>query len=415
MGEDVRVVTDVSPARSGAAAYREVLRLPGVGAVTAVAFAARIPATAVGVTMTLHVTMSMGYGFGAAGLLAAAIPTGMAVGGPVLGALVDRRGLRPMLVLTMLVSAGFWAVAPLLGYGWLLGAAFVGGLFALPVFSLVRQVLAAAVPAGYRRPAFAMDSMSVELSYMSGPAAGSLLTLWLGSATTMRIIGAGFLLAGVVLLVLDPPVRADRGAPRGPRPAMREWLTAPLVAALLAITAAIIAIMGVELAFIAGLTGDGQAWAIAVVNAVWCVASLAGGFVYGALPRAAPMPVLLATLGLATLPVALGGPWWSFALLLVLPGLFPAPTLAAGSDTISTLAPDRIRGTVTGLQGSATTVGLAVATPLSGFLIDAASPAVAVLACGGIAVVAGIGSGVALLTRRPPTVEGGSASAPPHG
>ncbi|MET0189206.1 MAG: MFS transporter [Pseudonocardia sediminis] len=395
------MVTEASPARGGMAAYRDVLRLPGVGGVTAVALAARIPATAVGVTMTLHVVLTLGYGYAAAGLVAAAVPTGMAIGGPVLGSLVDKRGLRPMLLLTMLVSAGFWAVAPLLGYGWLLGAAFVGGMFALPVFSVVRQVLAAAVPAGYRRPAFAMDSMSVELSYMTGPAAGSLLTLWLGSATTMRVIGAGFLLAGVVLLVLDPPVRAAGEGPRPPAPPVREWLTAPLVAALLAITAAIVAIMGTELAFIASLTGSGQAWAIAVVNAVWCVASLVGGFVYGAARRAPPMPVLLAVLGAATLPAALGGAWWTFALLLLGAGLFTAPTLAAGSDTVATLAPDRVRGLVTGLQGSATTVGIAVATPLSGVLVDTASPAVAILVCGSIALVA---AGVsAVLLRRPRT------------
>lgn len=382
------VVTDAgrTPARGGGAAYRDVLRLPGVGGVTAVALAARIPATAVGVTMTLHVVLTLGHGYAAAGLVAAAIPTGMAVGGPVLGSLVDRRGLRPMLLLTMPAGAGFWAVAPLLGFGWLLGAAFVGGMFALPVFSVVRQVLAAAVPAGYRRPAFAMDSMSVELSYMTGPAVGSLLTLWLGSATTMRVIGAGFLVAGVVLLVLDPPVRADGAGPRPPAPPVREWLTAPLVAALLGISAAVVAIMGTELAFIASLTDSGQAWSIAAVNAVWCVASLAGGYVYGAARRAAPLPLLLAALGAATVPAAFGGAWWTFALLLLGAGVFTAPTLAAGSDTIAALAPDRVRGLVTGLQGSATTIGIAVATPLSGVLVDLASPAAAILACGAVAL-----------------------------
>lgn len=110
------VVTDAgrTPARGGGAPYGDVLRLPGVGGVTAVALAARIPATAVGVTMTLHMVLTLGHGFAAAGLVAAglvaaAIPTGMAIGGPVLGSLVDRRGLRPMLLLTMLASAGFWA------------------------------------------------------------------------------------------------------------------------------------------------------------------------------------------------------------------------------------------------------------------------------------------------------------------
>ncbi|MDQ4116036.1 MAG: MFS transporter [Actinomycetota bacterium] len=391
--------TGPAPADTGLAAYRDVLRLPGVGMVTALAFGARIPATSVGVTVTLHVVLTLGHGFAAAGLVAAAITTGMAVGAPVLGLVVDRFGLRPAVATSVLVSAAFWTLAPLLGYAWLLAAAFAGGLFALPVFSLTRQILASAVPEGRRRPAFALDSMSVEMSYMTGPALGSLLTLALGSTVTMRLIGAGFVLVAVVLLVLDPPVTTARTGPRPPRPPVREWLRGPLVGALLAITAAIVAIMGTELAFIAALTRGGEAWAIAVVNAVWCAASLVGGFVYGAARRSVPLPVLLGALGVATVPAALAGPWWSFAVLLLAAGLCTAPTLAAGSGAVADLGSDRVRGIVTGLQGSATTAGMAIATPLSGALVDAASPRVAILVCAGVAVAA---AGVsATLMRRP--------------
>lgn len=392
--------TGPAPAASGIAAYRDVLRLPGVGAVTALAFGARIPATAVGITVTLHVVLTLGHGFAAAGLVAAAITTGMAVGSPVLGLLVDRYGLRPTVVLSVVASATFWTAAPLLGYVWLLVAAFAGGVFALPVFSLTRQILAAAVPEGRRRPAFALDSMSVEMSYMTGPALGTLLTLALGSAVTMRLIGAGFVLAGVALLVRDPPVSGARDGPRPARPPVREWLSAPLVGALLGITAAVVAVIGTELAFIAALTRDGAAWSIAVVNGVWCIASLVGGFVYGALRRSAPLPVLLAVLGIATLPAALGGPWWSFALLLLGAGLLTAPTLAAGSNAVAELATERVRGIVTGLQGSATTAGMAIATPLSGALVDAASPSVAILACAGVAIATAVVSAVLMRDTR---------------
>lgn len=202
-----------------------------------------------------------------------------------------------------------------------------------------------------------------------------------------------------MLLVLDPPVATARSGPR--RPPVREWLRGPLVGALLAITAAVVAIMGTELAFIAALTRGGEAGSIAVVNAVWCVASLAGGFAYGAARRNVGLPLLLALLGLATLPVALAGSWWSFALLLLGAGLCTAPTLAAGSGAVADQASERVRGIVTGLQGSATTAGMAIATPLSGVLVDAASPRVAILVCAGVAVVA---AGVsATLMRRPRT------------
>ncbi|MFP5069004.1 MFS transporter [Pseudonocardia nantongensis] len=385
------------PPRTGLGAFADVLRRPGVGSVTAIGMAARIPATAVGVTLTLHTVLTLGYGFGAAGLVAAAVPTGMAIGAPLLGSLIDRRGLRPVVALTVAAGVAFWSVAPGLGYAGLLGAAFVAGVLTLPVFSLVRQVIAAVVPAGQRRPAFALDSMSVELSYMTGPAIGSLLTVSLGSAVTMRVVGAGFVLAGIALWWLNPPVRADGERPTS-RPPVRDWLSRPLVGALLAVAAAVIAIIGTEVAFIAALTGSGQAWAIAVVNAVWCVASLLGGFAYGAARRGAPLPLLLVVLGVATLPVALAWSWWSLLFLLLPAGLLTAPTLAAGSDAVGELAPDAVRGMVTGLQGSAATIGIALANPLSGFLVDAASPAVAILACGSVAVLV---AGAAALLMQP--------------
>ncbi|MBP2364451.1 MFS transporter [Pseudonocardia parietis] len=379
------------PPRAGIGAFTDVLRRPGVGAVTGVGMAARIPATAVGVTLTLHTVMTLGYGFGAAGVVAAAVPTGMAIGAPLLGSVIDRHGLRPVLALTMTAGVLFWSVAPLLGYAGLLGAAFVAGVLTLPVFSLVRQVLAAIVPAGHRRPAFALDSMSVEVSYMTGPAIGSLLTVWLGSAVSLRVIGAGFVLAGLALWLLNPPVRADGAGPdRTARPPIRSWLSRPLVGALLSVTAAVVAIMGTEFAFIAALTDAGQAWAIALVNAVWCLGSLVGGFVYGATRRAVPLPLLLAVLGLATLPAALAWSWWSLLFLLLPAGLVTAPTLAAGSDAVGELAPDRVRGLVTGLQGSATTIGIAIATPLSGFLVDAVSPALAIVVCASVATAAAV-------------------------
>lgn len=380
--------TTTAPPRSGIGAFADVLRRPGVGTITGIGIAARIPATAVGVTLTLHTVLTLGYGFGAAGLVAAAVPTGMAVGAPLLGSVIDRFGLRPMVVLTTTSGLLFWSVAPLLGYAGLLAAAFVAGVLTLPVFSLVRQVIAAIVPAGHRRPAFALDSMSVELSYMTGPAIGSLLTVWLGSAVSLRVIGAGFVLAGLALWWLDPPVRADGGAARSePRPPVRSWLSRPLVGALLTVTAAVIAIMGTEFAFVAALTAADQAWAIALVNAGWCLASLVGGFAYGAARRAVPLPLLLAVLGLLTLPAALASSWWGLLLLLLPAGLLVAPTLAAGSDAVGGLAPDRVRGLVTGLQGSATTLGIAIANPLSGFLVDAVSPGAAIAVCGSVAVV----------------------------
>ena len=51
---------------------------------------------------------------------------------------------------------------------------------------------------------------------------------------------------------------------------------------------------------------------------------------------------------------------------------------------------------MTGLHGSATTLGAAAGTPLAGVLIDAAGPGAAILAVGGIgAVVAAVSAWLA--------------------
>jgi MFS family permease len=134
---------------------------------------------------------------------------------------------------------------------------------------------------------------------------------------------------------------------------------------------------------------------------VLCFAALFGVFHSGAARRIVPLPVLLGALGVATVPAALGGSWWSFLLLLIAAGLCTAPTLAAGSNAVADLSSDRVRGIVTGLQGSATTAGMAIATPLSGALVDTASPAVAILVCAAVAV--GTAAVSAVLMRSAPT------------
>src|SRR5919106_4725105 len=105
------VDVDAAPAK-GLTAYRAVLALPGLGALTAVSFLARLPASAAAITLTLHVVLTLDQGYAAAGLVGAAATVGMAIGAPLHGRLVDRRGLRTMLVITLCAEALFWGVAP---------------------------------------------------------------------------------------------------------------------------------------------------------------------------------------------------------------------------------------------------------------------------------------------------------------
>lgn len=381
--------------------YREVLALPGVTPLMALSLLTRVPASAAAITLTLHVVLTLDLGYAAADAVGAASTVGMAIGAPTLGRFVDRRGLRTMLAVTTAAAAVFWAVAPHLTYPALLVGAFLGGLLAFPVYSIIRQAIASAVPESRRRPAFALDSMSVEVSYIIGPAVGSLLVVTLSSPVAMAVVGAGWVATGVAFWVLDPPTRTGAAEPGERPPPVRTWLDRRLVAALLGTAATVLLVFGTELSVIASVQATGPVYAIALVNAVWCLASLGGGYLYGGARRTSSQLVLVGALAVATLPVALGGAWWSFALLLVPAGMLTAPALAAGSERVSLLAPEPARGVVTGLHGSATTLGAAAGTPLAGVLIDAASPATAIVAVA--AVGAALAAVSALITRRVPT------------
>ena len=368
--------------------YRETLSLPGVRALLLVTLFARIPATAASVTLTLHVVQDLGRGYAAAGLVGAAVTIGTAVGSPLLGRLTDRYGLRLVLAVTTVVEAAFWATAQGMPYMLLVGLAFVGGLFQLPVFSVARQSIAALVTEERRRPAYALDAMSVELSFMLGPALAVLLATAVSARAAMLAIGGGIVVGGIALLVLNPPIRAsheERPTVKIPR---RQWVT-PRLLMILAVTMATTVILGgSDVAVVAAMRAAGEVSMTGAVIAAWCAFSLLGGFAYGMVRRPVAPQLLLLLLALFTIPVGLGnGTWWLLALSLIPAGLLCAPTLTATADAVSRLAPPSVRGEATGLHGSALTIGIATGAPLAGWVMDNSAPGWGFAATGGLGLL----------------------------
>jgi MFS family permease len=370
--------------------YRRLLALPGVRTVLVLVFFARIPGSAAGMVLTLHVAVTMDRGYGAAGIVGAVATVGIAVGAPVLGRVVDRYGLRLMLVITAVGEATFWSFARFMSYPALLVCGFVGGMLVLPAMSIGRQAVAALVPPDLRRTAYSMDSVSAELSFMVGPAAAVLVATQFSTQTATLAMAVGLVCVGAALYVVNPAVRseAEKSAERVPR---REWLTPRLVGVLIVGAGAVFVLAGTEVAIVAQMehTGD-LAWTGAVVI-VWSAASAVGGLVYGALARSYRQVALMAWLGLLTVPVGLaGGVWWVLMLALVPAALLCAPTIAATGEEVARLAPAAARGEATGLQSSAFTLGSAAGAPLVGFVVDHASPGwgFALAGVGGVVVAA---------------------------
>jgi len=379
--------------------YLDVLRLPRVRPSMLLMLLARIPTTASAMTLTLHVVLALDKGYGAAGLVGTAGTIGIALGAPLMGRLIDRRGLRTVMVLSTVTEGLFWFTAPSLSYPVLLVTSLLSGITVLPMMSIGRQVLTALVPVAQRRTALAMDSMAVEVSYMAGPALGVLLTTTADSRTALWIVGAAMVASGVALWIANPPVRNEEEAFAGERPPRREWLTPAVLALLVTSSGAILVLAGTEVALVAALQEQGHVQWTGVLVIGMCLASMVGGFVYGGLAKAPTPRFLMATMGLLAIPVGLAtGSLWVLALALLPANFLAAPMIASSGEVLTRLTPAAVRGEAMGLQGSAFTVGAAFGGPLAGFVIDHSSAGWGFAAVGAAgAGIAGIG---ALVDRR---------------
>ena len=353
--------------------YRRVLALPGVGALLALMFAARIPVAATSMVLTLHVVLTEHRSYGAAGLVGAAGTVGIALGAPLAGRMVDAFGLRLTIAVTTIGYGAYWCTAGLLPYGLLLVVTFVGGVLALPVMSVGRQALAALVPEEHRKAAFSLDSISVEMSFMTGPVLGVLVATKVSTVAALLVVGGMIVAAGIAIYLVNPPVRGthDVAEPAGVRPRRREWLRPRLLGALVVGGGAVFVFASVEVVMVAALRGVGEVSWAGVATISLCVASATGGAIYGALHRVPGQVALLTVLGLLVVPVGLvGGQWWALALALVPASMLAAPTVAATGDAVSRLAPASVRGEAMGLYSSALTLGAALGAPVVGVVVD---------------------------------------------
>jgi MFS family permease len=360
------------------ARYRRVLASAALRQALVLGFLVRMPIFAGGVVLTLHVVSHLGRPYAAAGLVSAAATIAIAVSGPWRGKLLDRRGLRRVVVPSIVVAAACWSVAPFVSYWWLLALAALAGLFVIPSFSIIRQAVIAAVHEDDRRTAISLDSVAVELSFMVGPAAGVwAATVWPTQWVLFTIEMLG-VLAGVLLWFANPVLHDEAEAPVDdegvaaavPRVVRAEWFRARFVVICLAAAATTLVLGGTDIAIVAALRDFDAQPSIGWVLAVWGFGSLLGGLVYGGLQKSVSAFWLLGGLALVSAPMALALGVASLAVLSFVAGLFCAPTITATVDQVSRVVPGSARGEAMGWHGSFMTGGMALGAPLAGFAID---------------------------------------------
>ncbi len=405
------------------APYRALLAQRNVRTLLLFGVLARIPHTGAALVLTLHVVTTLDRGYAAAGWVAAAFTVGAAAGAPWRGREVDRLGLRRALVPSIVGETAVFGTAGFLPYPWLLVAAFLGGVFVVPIFTVMRQSLSVMVAQERRRTAYAVDSIGVELSFMAGPAvAVAVATIW-GTQTGLLAVAAAGLLAGAGLWLFNPPTRSDqldrrlRQQPLGElpetaaqaaagveagtvdhpgsrehsaRPRARTWASPALLGVLAATSGATLVLYGTDVGVIAQLREMDAISMTGVVFLFWGTGSIAGALVYGQ-AKGAPHPLwLLLGLAACTAPVGLAHSLWALCLAITVAGALCAPVITATAEAVARLVPEGSRGVAMGWHGSALTLGGAVGAPLAGASIDSVGP------WGGFVSVAVLGALLAL-------------------
>ena len=356
-------------------------------------FVAGLPLTIMTLTLSLHVLNDMGRSYFDAGLVGTATALGFAVGSPLLGRMMDRHGLRPVVAICGALSTIAWVLLPLVNYALFVALAFAAGVFTIPTGSLSRQFVASLVPEDQRRPAYSLNTMLMELSFVITPAIGILLITTYSATATLVGIGVWRALSYVALYLLNWPIRNVDEVANDTDPVhlkLHEWLNARLIGVLLVSAGALFVLFGTELALIAVLRENGEIAYTGYVIAAMSIASIAGGFVHGIVHRSWSLTRLAVTMSLLLLPVVYFHQVWWWLLLALLPtNLLCTPTLAASSEAVADFAPARVRGQVMGLQDSANRMGQTLSMPLVGFAIDSLSPAMGFVAAalGGLVLI----------------------------
>ncbi|TNB73908.1 MFS transporter [Arthrobacter sp. BB-1] len=396
------------------ALYRELLAVGPVRRLLLVGMVARIPHSAAGVLLTLHIVLTLDQGYAAAGAAAAVMTIGIALGAPWRGRRVDTVGLRTALVPSVISETIIWSVVPHVSYQWLLPLVFVGGLLTLPIFSVVRQSLGVLADGDQRRTAFALDAITTEIVFMIGPAAGAIVATSGFTVLGLTVVGVSTSLAGLFLMWFNPPTRsADQAgesnadecraaeaavvtaAPAHLQGAAAElapaeargsaglrgkvahnfaWFTSAVGAVFAVAAGAGMVLSGTDVGIVAALETGGHQRDIGIVFVFWCAASVVGGLVYGAMHRPVPPLVLLLGMAALTIPMGFAHDTWTLAFASLLPGLLCAPVLSSASEKVADLVAEDRRGEAMGWYGSALTAGVALGAPLAGVFIDGTGP-----------------------------------------
>ncbi|QGK70885.1 MFS transporter [Allosaccharopolyspora coralli] len=365
--------------------YAECLRHRHVGHLVSSNIVGRLP-NGMGPLVVALFLRAQGFEYGTVGVLAALYGVAAAVGGPVLGRLVDLHGQARVLVVSVLAStAGFCALALSTSDQVLLAgvAIVVAGAFTPPLEPCLRSLWPRVF--GSRRlvnAAYALDAALQEVIFVAGPLLVIVAVQAFGEPGAVVLTG-GLALVGTLVFVAAPPVRQWR-----PEPRQADWL-GPLRSSDLRVLLGAFLFVGATLGLLTiVVVGYSEAQRSTNLSGLIlganALGALVGGLTYGTrdwpLQPRDRLTWLVLGLALGYVPLAFAPAPGLILPLAVLSGLFLAPALACTFVVIGDSVP---AGTTTEAFAWLITVfmmGNAVGSGVAGALLQQWGVAVAFVA-----------------------------------
>jgi len=381
--------------------YARVLRVPHARALLLAELPARLPIGINGLAIVLFCREHTGS-YASAGAVAAGFGLAVGLTSPLIGRLIDRRGLARVVVPFSIVHAiALWALVACglsdVPVAVLFALALAAGAFIPPLGSISRamwpRILAREEP-GLLATALALEGVMIELIFVTGPLLTAALAVLIDPAAPL-ILSPLLLLGGLCGFLVQPPVRAwVVSAHAGSHDALGALRSAGIRTLILTTAPMGFCFGAMEVTLPAFSEHEGHRPLAGVLVAVWSLGSAIGGLAYGA--RSWPDPAarryarLAALLPIGYLPLALAPSIPVMAGLALLAGVCIAPTLTAGNQIAGDVAPEGAETEAYTWPTMSLVAGIAVGNWVAGVLVESGSWQRGCLAAAGAASVAAL-------------------------
>ncbi len=355
----------------------QLLRVRGGWQFSAAGFVARLPLSMAAVALIL-LMVELTDSYFTAGAVVATLTLAGAVVAPTIGALTDRFGqtrvIGPQIFVNILGYLAILILAAADAPTWTFFVAAVVTGAATPVIgSVVRARWSYLLPKSpLLRTAFSWESVVDEFVFIVGPPLAAIAAAtWSGSVA----VGLTAFIAAVGTVGLLAQRRTEPPASGAAAHTGSGVLRYPGMPALMVVMIALgLLFAGIEVTVVATANESGDTAAAGVVLALWSVSSMITGLVIGGLRRVPDLYKQLlagnAVLCVLLLPLVLSQGLLATAVILFIAGIAVSPTLIAGFALTERIVPSTRLNEALNWVSTALSVGFALGTPTSGWLVD---------------------------------------------